>query len=121
MAAQSLIPADGLWTYAFLALAGFGATEPWRLLGVVLSKTIDLESEILDWVRAVSTALIAGLVARLVILPAGALADVPSWLRGGALAVAILVFLLLRRSLAAGVIAGVGALLLGQLVFAGSS
>ncbi len=119
MAPQTLVSGDGLWVYVFLALAGFGATEPWRLLGVVLSKNISLESEVLAWVRAVSTALIAGLVARLVVLPAGALAEVPLWLRAGALGAAVLVFLLLRRSLAAGVIAGVAALLLGQHLLVG--
>ncbi|MGI9384336.1 MAG: AzlD domain-containing protein [Methyloligellaceae bacterium] len=117
MAPETLGFSSGLWAYAFLLLAGFGATAPWRILGVLLSKNISVDSEILHWVRAVSTALIAGLVARLVLLPAGALAEVPLGVRGGALAIALLAFLLLRQSLAAGAIAGVSALLLGQYLF----
>ena len=52
MAPQTLVSGDGLWAYVFLALAGFAATEPWRFLGVVLSKNVGLESEVLIWVRA---------------------------------------------------------------------
>jgi hypothetical protein len=108
---------EGLWAYVFLLIVGFCATAPWRILGVAISQSIDEEGEVLRWVRAVSTALIAGLVARLVFFPAGALADVPLWLRMGAFAVAIAAFLLARRSLAAGVLAGEAALLLGLTAF----
>ena len=104
---------DGLWAYVFLLIVGFCATAPWRILGVALSQSIDEEGELLRWVRAVSTALIAGLVARLVFFPAGALADVPLWLRLGAFGVAIAAFLIARRNLAVGVLAGEAALLLG--------
>lgn len=104
---------EGLGAYIFLLIVGFCATAPWRVLGVALSQSIDAESEVLRWVRAVSTALIAGLVARLVFFPAGALAEVPMALRLGAFAVAIAAFLIARRSLAVGVLAGEAALLLG--------
>ena len=104
---------EGLGAYVFLLIVGFCATAPWRILGVALSQSIDAESEVLRWVRAVSTALIAGLVARLVFFPAGALAEVPMVLRLGAFAVAIAAFLIARRSLAVGVLAGEAALLLG--------
>ncbi|MCG8447415.1 MAG: AzlD domain-containing protein [Hyphomicrobiales bacterium] len=104
---------EGLSAYLFLLIVGFCATAPWRIVGVALSQTIDADSEVLRWVRAVSTALIAGLVARLVFFPAGALADVPMALRLAAFAVAIVAFMLAKRSLAAGVLAGEAALLLG--------
>jgi hypothetical protein len=108
---------EGLWPYVFLLIVGFCATAPWRILGIALSQSIDEEGEVLRWVRAVSTALIAGLVARLVVFPAGALADVPLLLRMGAFAVAIIAFMLARRSLAVGVLAGEAALLLGLTAF----
>ena len=69
------------WGYLFLFVAGFMVTAPWRVLGVLLSQRIDVDSELLQWVRTVSTALIAGLVARMVVFPAGALADVSLALR----------------------------------------
>ena len=46
----------GGWSYLFLFLAGFCATQPWRYLGVFLSRGINEDAEILVWVRAVSTA-----------------------------------------------------------------
>ena len=103
---------DGLVGLIFLFIAGFCATAPWRVLGVMLSQSIDADSEILRWVRAVSTALIAGLVARLVFVPAGVLADVPLWVRLAAFAAGLAVYFASRRNLAAGIVAGEAALLL---------
>lgn len=103
-----------LWALALLLAAGFGATAPWRLIGVFLSQRLTIDSEVLVWVRAVSTALIAGLVARMVLLPAGALAGVPLWLRLLAFGAAIATFLLVRRSLGAGVFFGAMMLVAGQ-------
>ena len=61
----------GVWPYLFIAIAGFLATDLWRFLGVFLSARIGEESEILRWVRAVATALVAGLVTRLIVFPVG--------------------------------------------------
>lgn len=121
MAGAGEIAASGgaLWMYGFLLLAGAGATAPWRMLGVLLSTNLDLDSEVLRWVRAVSTALIAGLVARMVLLPVGALAGVPLWLRCAAFAVALAVFFAARRHLATGIAAGTVVLVLGQHLIGG--
>lgn len=105
-----------LWVLGFLLIAGFGATAPWRILGVILAQRLTIESEALVWVRAVATALIAGLVARMVLLPAGALADVALPIRLGAFALAVVVFWLSRKSLAAGVLAGAVGLAVAQSV-----
>lgn len=104
----------GEWSYLYLFLAGFCATQPWRYLGVMLSRDISLDSEILVWVNLVSTALVAGLVSRLVLFPSGVTAAVPMELRLLAMAAGIGVFLLARRSMGVGVIAGVAVLIAGQ-------
>ena len=96
----------------YLLIAGFVATAPWRVLGVALSQGIDTQSELLRWVRAVSTALIAGLVARLVFFPAGLLADVPLAIRLGAFATGLAVYFATKRNVAVGILAGEAALLL---------
>ncbi|MGI9387910.1 MAG: AzlD domain-containing protein [Methyloligellaceae bacterium] len=106
----------GIWPYLFLLTVGFCATEPWRWLGLVLARRLDIESEILKWVKAVSTALVAGLVARMILFPAGALLDVPLWLRLAAFAVGIMGFFIFRQMMIVGVALGAGALLLGQVV-----
>lgn len=102
------------WAYAWLFLAGFCATQPWRYLGVVLSVNLEADSEILIWVRLVSTALVAGLVARMLLLPAGALASVPISIRLGAFLFGCCVFYFARNSLAAGIFSGTALLVLTQ-------
>lgn len=87
----------GIWGewggYLAFFLAGFVVSEPWRWAGAVLGRTIDPASEVFAWVRAVSTAIVAALCARLIIFPAGALADVGLMLRLAALAVGVGIYL----------------------------
>ena len=56
--------------------AGFLATEVWRWLGLLVGSRLDVAGEVFQWVRAVATALVAGMVTRMLLFPAGALADV---------------------------------------------
>jgi len=62
-----------------------------------------------------NTALVAGLVTRMVLFPAGALVEVPLWVRLGAFAGGVALYLLLRRNVAAGV--GAAAVLLMAVQF----
>lgn len=103
---------DGLGGYLTLFLAGFLATEAWRWLGFLLGSRLDLEGAPFQWVRAIATALVAGLVTRMLLFPAGALAQVPTVTRLGAFAGGLALYLVLRGNLAAGV-GGGAALLLG--------
>ena len=105
---------QGNWAYLWLFLAGFCATQPWRYLGVILSVNIETGSEVLVWVRLVSTALVAGLVARMLLLPAGALASVPVGIRLGSFLFGCCIYFLARKSLAAGVFSGGAMLVLAQ-------
>lgn len=93
------------------------AHEPWRWVGMVLGRSLDVDGELFQWVRSVATALVSGLVMRLVLFPAGALAGLPMTLRLSAFGVGIAAFYWARRSLAAGVGAGVALLLAGQIVW----
>ena len=69
-----------------LVLAGFLPNEIWRMLGLWFSGGIDEGSELLVWVRAVATAILAGVIAQILVFPPGALAAVPGVLRYGAVA-----------------------------------
>jgi hypothetical protein len=109
---------QGNWPYLWLFLAGFCAAQPWRYLGVVLSINLRTDSEVLVWVRSVSTALVAGLVARMILLPAGALASVPLGVRLGSFLFGCSIFYLTRKSLAAGVFSGGGLLVTAQYFLA---
>jgi hypothetical protein len=100
---------------AVLILAGFLPNELWRMLGLWLGGGVDEGSELLIWVRAVATAILAGVIAQILVLPPGALAAVPALLRYGSVAAGLAVFLVARRSIFAGVVGGELVLLLGQL------
>lgn len=108
---------DGTGGYLTLFLAGALANEVWRLLGVVAGSHLDLDGQLFQWVRAVALALVAGLVSRMVLFPAGALADVPLAIRLASFAGGIALFYAARRNLGAGVVGGGVLLLLAQLAW----
>jgi Branched-chain amino acid transport protein (AzlD) len=95
-----------LWPYLLVILAGFLPTEIWRSLAVVFVRGLDEDSELLILVRAVATALLAAVVARLVLIPPGELIAVPLAIRIGAVAGGFLVYLLARRSVFLGIMFG---------------
>lgn len=101
--------------YVALILVGFLPSEVWRWLGVLLGRGLDEDSELILWVRAVATALVAGVIARIVLFPPGGLAGVPLEVRLGAIACGLVGFFLLRRSPFAGLIVGEAALVIGVL------
>lgn len=103
----------GIGPYLFIAIAGFLATDIWRVLGVLFSVRLNEDSEILRWVRAVSTALIAGLISRLILFPVGDLASVGPGLRLMAVAAGLGAYFVFRRSLFLAIVAGEAALLAG--------
>jgi branched-subunit amino acid transport protein len=99
---------------AILFVAGVIPNQIWRMLGLWFGGGIDENSELLVWVRAVATAILAGIIAQIVVQPPGALASVPDWLRYGAVAAGFIVFMLARKSIFAGVIAGEIVMLSGK-------
>lgn len=103
--------------YLVLILVGFLPTEIWRMLGVVAARGVDEESELIVWIRAIAVAVLAGVIAKLTLFPPGALAGVPAPVRVGAVAIGLLAFLTLRRSVFAGVAAGEAALIGGTLIW----
>jgi hypothetical protein len=103
--------------YLALILVGFLPNEIWRWLGVMVGHGLDEESEIILWIRAVATALIAGVIARILLFPPGALASVPLALRLTAIAAGLLAYVLIRRSALAGVLVGEAVLIAGALLY----
>ena len=89
-----------------LFVAGVIPNQIWRMLGLWLGGGIDESSELLIWVRAVATAILAGVIAQILVEPPGALASVPASLRYGALVAGLAAFMLTRRSIFAGVVCG---------------
>ncbi|HZC97705.1 MAG TPA: AzlD domain-containing protein, partial [Bradyrhizobium sp.] len=89
-----------------LLIAGVIPNQIWRMLGLWLGSGLDEGSEFLVWVRAVATAVLAGVIAQIVVQPPGALASVPDWLRYGAVVAGFAAFMLSRKSIFAGVVCG---------------
>ena len=100
-----------------MLLIGFVPCVGWRWLCILLGRGLDEKSEIILWVRAVATALVAAVVARITLFPPGALAAVPVEVRLAALGLGFLAFLLIRRSAFAGVIVGEAVLIGGAAAF----
>jgi hypothetical protein len=105
--------------YLVLIAAGFLPNEVWRMLGIVVAHGLDEGSQLVIWVRAVATGLLAGVVAKIVLFPPGGLADVRLTVRLAAIAIGFAAFLLMRRSVLAGVLVGEAALILGAFWLAG--
>lgn len=97
-----------------LLVAGVLPNEIWRMLGLVIGGGIDEGSELLVWVRATATAILAGVIAQILVLPPGALATVPGPLRYGAVALGFAAFVATRQSILAGVVCGEAILLIGK-------
>jgi len=114
---MSVFDTAGPWPYLVLLLVGFLPNEIWRALGLVLARGLDEDSELVVLSRAVATAIIAGVVAKLIVFSTGALDTVPLAVRIGAAVIGFVAFVLVRRSVFAGVAAGEAVLLLGGFLF----
>ncbi len=97
-----------------LLLAGVIPNQIWRMLGLWLGGGLDEGSDLLMWVKAVATSILAGVIAEILVRPPGALASVPDFLRYGVLLVGFIVFMLTRRSIFAGVVSGEVVMLAGK-------
>ena len=113
---MSTVPTE-LWPFLVLVLVGFMPNEIWRAFGLVPARGLNEDSEIVVWSRGVATAILAGVIAKLIVFSSGALAAIPLPIRIGAAVVGFSAFLLMWRSVFAGVVAGEAALLAGTLLF----
>ena len=112
----------GIWGqwggYLPFVVAGFLVSEPWRWAGALLGREIDPQSEVFAWVRAVSTAIVAGLVTRMLVFPSGELQTITLAVRAAAFLGGIAGYLVFRHNLAAGIATGIGVLSAGPRLIA---
>ena len=93
-------------TWGGLAIAAAG-TYACRALGVVASGKINQDSEFFRWLSAVTYALVAALVVRMILVPVGPLATVPVGWRVGFCAISLLVMVVgVRRRPALALLSG---------------
>lgn len=105
-------------TYALILVAAVLPTAIWRWAGVALAGRVGENSELLVWVRAVATALVAAVVAKLILSDTGAIAVVPLWLRLVAAGAGFAVFLATGRRVIVGVVVAEAVLVAGQYLVA---
>lgn len=99
--------------FVLLALAAAAlVTYGWRALGVLLSGRLSPDSRLFEWVSCIAYALLAALVARMILLPVGPLAETALGDRLAATALAVAAFFLCRQSVLAGAVAGAAGLAL---------
>lgn len=105
-----------LWPFVFIILAGWLPTDVWRYLGVLFAGRIREDSGAVELVRAIATALVAAVIARLVLYPTGSLALIPDAARIGAMLGGFLAYILLRRSIVLGLCVAQAILIGGTLL-----
>jgi hypothetical protein len=101
------------WPFVFILAAGWLPTGMWRYLGVYFAAGIDEDAQILVFVRALATALVAAVIAKLVLYPDGALAKTSMALRLTAVAVGFLAYATIGRRIWLGVLCAEALLLAG--------
>ncbi|MCM2397605.1 AzlD domain-containing protein [Rhizobium sp. S95] len=105
------------WPYVVILVAGWLATDIWRWLGVVAGNRLNEGSEALSWVRAVATALVMAVTAKLIVFPTGSLEHTPLWMRLGAAGLGFLAFLLAGERVIVGVVVSLALLAVGITLY----
>jgi len=103
---------DPTWAL-YLLLLGAIATYIPRGLGVFISGQIPPNSPLFNWFGCVAYGLLAGLVARMIVLPIGPLVEVSLGLRVVSSILAVAVFYLSRKNILLSVFSGIGLLSAG--------
>ena len=75
------------------------ATYSSRFLGVVSSEKIDAKSKIFRWFNCIAYSILAALIARIVIFPAGVLEEADLWIRLIVIIISIIIFIISKRNL----------------------
>lgn len=99
------------WAPWVLLSMGIAATFFWRALGTSIAARIDPESALLQWITCVAYALLAGLIGRILIFPVGILEQTELVDRLGATVFGYVLFIALKRSIAAGTLGAAGLLM----------
>ena len=75
------------------------ATYLSRFLGVVSSEKIEETSKIFRWFNCIAYSILAALIARIVISPAGVLVEADLWLRLIVIIISIIIFIISKKNL----------------------
>jgi len=93
-----------IWIAALIG--GFG-TFMWRALGVAVETRVQEDSPLFNWIGCVAYAMVAGLMARVLLMPGGDLSLQPLTWRAMAFLIALAVWYRSGKSVPIGLVAGV--------------
>ena len=85
------------------------ATYVWRGIGAALAQRIGVGGAAFEWFSCVAYAMLAALIARVILVPAGALSEAPLIDRVGATLFGLALFFVFRRQVFIGTAAGLAA------------
>jgi len=88
---------------------GFVGTFMWRVLGVAIETKVRQDSPLFIWIGCVAYAMVAGLMARVMLMPGGDMTLEPIGWRLGAFLVGLTVWYWRGKSVPLGLLAGVSA------------
>jgi len=75
------------------------ATYLSRFLGVVSSEKINANSKIFRWFNCIAYSILAALIARIVMFPAGVLEEAELWVRLIVIIISIIIFFITKKNL----------------------
>ena len=82
----------------FLIIAASLTTYLWRGLGVLIAARLNPDGVFFEWISCVAYAMLAGLMARVLILPVGLLGETTMFVRGISMLAGFIVFFALKRN-----------------------
>ena len=88
------------------------ATYIWRFAGVMISHRIEANHSAFEWFTCLAYGIIASLVARTLIIPAGLMAEIPLWQRLIPMLFAFIGFYMFGKRLLVGIVFGETAFIL---------
>lgn len=100
------------WAFAGLWLIIFAATSLWRVMGVLMSRFMELSEKDLQHLSELAAASLMAQMASLVWRPVGSLVHLPLEARIGVVCLAIMAWLASGRSTPFGIVMGVGGIMI---------
>lgn len=96
---------SAIWTAVAIGAVG---TFMWRVLGVAVETKVRQDSRLFVWIGCVAYAMVAGLMARVILMPGGDMTLAPMGWRLLAFSIGLGTWYLRGRSVPAGMLGGVG-------------
>jgi branched-subunit amino acid transport protein len=93
---------DSTFDLWLIIAISFLATYVWRFLGIVIANHLHPDSALSRWFACVAYAVLAGIIARMIVVQEGALAEAPVIDKLLGIAIGLAIFFMAKRNTSAG-------------------